>query len=103
MHNGRMSAAASDDTARRRIRATVHGVVQGVGFRWATAEHATEIGASGWVRNQTDGTVLAEIEGTAEQVDDMIDLLHRGSQFARVDRVEIEELELDGSAGFTIR
>ncbi|QEE62067.1 acylphosphatase [Salinibacterium sp. dk2585] len=97
-----MHATPSDDTTHRRIRATVHGAVQGVGFRWATAEHATEIGASGWVRNQTDGTVLAEIEGSLEQVDDMIDFLHRGSQFARVDNIDIEELTPDGSAGFTI-
>jgi len=97
-----MDATPSDDTACRRIRATVHGAVQGVGFRWATAEHATEIGASGWVRNQQDGTVLAEIEGSPEQVDDMIDFLHRGSQFARVDGVDVDELSPDGSAGFTI-
>ncbi|MCW4386295.1 acylphosphatase [Salinibacterium sp. SYSU T00001] len=97
-----MDAGASRSTDRR-IRAVVHGVVQGVGFRWATAEHATEIGATGWVKNQNDGTVLAEVEGTHAQVEDMIEFLQRGSQFARVDRVDVEELEPIESGSFTIR
>lgn len=97
-----MDAAATGSTDRR-IRAVVHGAVQGVGFRWATAEHATEIGATGWVRNETDGTVRAEIEGTPAQVEAMIEFLHRGSQFARVDRVDIEDMPVARSGSFTIR
>lgn len=89
-------------TPERRIRATIRGAVQGVGYRWATAEHGTEIGASGWVKNHADGTVHAEIQGSPSQVDDMIEFLHRGSQFARVDDVEITDIDPTDSAGFTI-
>lgn len=95
--------AAPSPTPDRRIRAVVHGGVQGVGFRWATAEHGTEIGASGWVKNEPDGTVVAEVQGTPAQVADMLEFLHRGSQFARVDRVEHEEIPPNDGTGFIIR
>lgn len=36
---------------------TVHGRVQGVGFRYFTQGIADDLGLTGWVRNLPDGTV----------------------------------------------
>jgi len=44
-----------------RIRAIVHGDVQGVGFRAATAHEARRAGVAGWVRNQRDGSVEVDV------------------------------------------
>ena len=44
------------------------GSVQGVGFRYR-ARHAAELyGCTGWVRNEYDGSVVMEIQGTEEQM-----------------------------------
>ena len=52
-----------------RKRIVFGGRVQGVGFRYLTRRAADLIGVTGWVRNELDGTVTLEIQGTEEQVD----------------------------------
>lgn len=56
-----------------RIRFQFVGSVQAVGFRWTTNNLAREAGATGWVRNEYDGSVTAEIQGTPSQVEHVID------------------------------
>lgn len=60
---------------RRRYRFV--GSVQGVGFRWTTTNLASSVGATGWVMNEPDGSVTAEIQGIREQVQAVIDGLER--------------------------
>ena len=60
---------------RRRYRFV--GSVQGVGFRWTTTNLASSVGATGWVMNERDGSVTAEIQGIREQVQAVIDGLER--------------------------
>jgi acylphosphatase len=60
---------------RRRYRFV--GSVQGVGFRWTTTNLANSVGATGWVTNERDGSVTAEIQGIREQVQAVIDGLER--------------------------
>lgn len=45
------------------------GRVQGVGFRFTAMNAANNFGVTGWVRNEYDGTVTLELQGTAEQID----------------------------------
>ena len=56
----------------RRVHVTVRGEVQGVGYRYTMRMVAREAGVAGWVRNLRDGSVEAEIEGSAEQVDEVV-------------------------------
>jgi acylphosphatase len=88
----------------KRIRAIVHGDVQGVGFRAATAEQARRASVAGSVRNLRDGSVEVEAEGTPEAVDGLIRWLRRGPSLARVTAVEIDDsLPPAGLEGFSIR
>ncbi len=80
----------------------MHGSVQGVGFRWAASAEADRLGVAGSVRNRFDGTVEAEIEGTADAVVAMGAWLEHGPPSARVERVDADELEPRGDRGFRI-
>ena len=71
----------------------VVGLVQGVGFRYAAERKAAELAIRGWVRNRTDGTVEAVIQGTPEAVAGMIAWARNGPRHARVERVEVEPAE----------
>jgi acylphosphatase len=72
-----------------RLSATVHGQVQGVGFRYWTHHTAQRLGLHGTVRNRPDGTVAVEAEA-----DDKAPLqalfveLHKGPAAAQVTQVD---------------
>ncbi|UVY85620.1 acylphosphatase [Brachybacterium sp. NBEC-018] len=80
---------SGQDALRRVVR--VHGRVQGVGFRWATAQEAERLGVAGTVRNLLDGTVEADVEGPAAAVGALVDWLGHGPPSARVERTEVTE------------
>lgn len=61
-----------------RKRLVFEGLVQGVGFRWRARHAAEAVGATGWVRNNPDGSVTMELQGTEAQIDRVIQLLDRG-------------------------
>ena len=52
----------------KRLHLRFSGQVQGVGFRWTSSLVARELGLTGWVRNEDDGTVTAEIQGEESHV-----------------------------------
>jgi acylphosphatase len=82
---------------------TVHGWVQGVGFRFAVERAARSRGVAGWVRNRPDGAVEAVFEGDADDVESMVLLCREGPRGAQVVRAEVVEEEPEGLAGFEIR
>jgi acylphosphatase len=65
----------------------IRGKVQGVGFRMSTVRRAHLIGATGWVQNLEDGSVEAMVQGTPEQVDQMLEWLGRGPPGAGVKEI----------------
>lgn len=79
------------------------GKVQGVGFRY-TAQHAAErCGATGWVKNNYDGSVSLEIQGTDAVFDRFLGML-LNNPFIRIDNMEVETIPLsDEDDGFVIR
>lgn len=72
-----------------RVRAVVHGRVQGVGFRYATQTMALDIGLRGYVRNRWDGTVEVVVEGTQARIGRLLAWLQHGPRMAHVTRVEM--------------
>jgi Acylphosphatases len=67
------------------------GSVQGVGFRYR-ARHAAELyGCTGWVRNEYDGSVVMEIQGTEEQIDRVILAVERGT-FVRIEAMDAKSI-----------
>ena len=50
----------------------VTGRVQGVGFRYTTYQMAVEIGLTGTVKNEDDGSVTIEAVGTKEQITEFL-------------------------------
>jgi acylphosphatase len=76
----------------KRLRATVRGRVQGVGFRASAAREARRLGLGGWVRNGNDGGVEVLAQGDTAGVDAFLAWLRRGPPSAHVLAVEPEWL-----------
>ena len=75
----------------------VRGRVQGVGFRWFVEREAHILGVSGWVRNNSDGSVEVLAQGTREQLLGLRSRLREGPRAARVD--DVEEFEAKPVSG----
>jgi acylphosphatase len=86
-----------------RKHAVVRGQVQGVGFRWSAQTEAERLGLAGYARNLADGTVEAELEGSEAAVQRMLDWLHHGPRHARVEAVEVTDVDPTGERRFLIR
>ncbi|KAL9932351.1 hypothetical protein V8E36_008830 [Tilletia maclaganii] len=72
---------------------TVSGVVQGVGFRFATAYEARSLQLAGWVKNQADGTVAGAAAGASGAVSQFETFLKKGPPHARVDNLDVQTLD----------
>ena len=86
----------------RVVRARISGRVQGVGYRIWTRGEAVRLGLTGWVRNESDGSVSALIAGTDSAVAAMVERLWQGPRGAAVSKVEIVDTAADVSADFRI-
>lgn len=73
-----------------RLTAVVHGMVQGVGFRWLTARKAAQLQLDGNAVNRADGTVEVVAEGPEPDVRQLLDWLESDSAPGMVSRVEAE-------------
>lgn len=81
----------------------IRGRVQGVGFRFFVTRNARALGVSGTVRNRADGAVEAILQAEAvESVEEMVDRVRRGPPPARVEEVDVEDLEAKPYRGFEI-
>ena len=95
---------ASPEGRQRRLHAVVQGRVQGVGFRWFASKHAQSLGLSGYVQNNYDDTVTAEVEGDKGAIEDFIAQLRIGPRSARVHAVAVDWSEPTHEfRGFNIR
>ena len=72
-------------TTRKHI--TFTGSVQGVGFRWRARHAANLYGCTGWVRNEWDGSVTMEIQGSEEQIDMVLKAINNG-RYIEIDNME---------------
>ena len=79
-----------------RLKAIVHGRVQGVSFRYYTCQQARQSGVTGYVRNRWDGTVEVVAEGEREKVARLLNWLHKGPRMAYVEKVDARWLPFSG-------
>ena len=86
----------------QRLRITLRGAVQGVGFRPFVFRLATEMSLTGWVLNSSAGLVV-EVEGPAEQLTRFEQRLEQGRPKASVVTVhESTWIAPEGSTRFEI-
>ncbi|PSQ65072.1 MAG: acylphosphatase [Bacteroidetes bacterium QH_1_61_8] len=75
---------------KERLSARIAGRVQGVGFRNFTRMRARQLGLTGWVRNEQDGSVRLEAEGPRGALEDLLAAVHEGPRMARVADVDAD-------------
>lgn len=80
----------------------IYGKVQGVFFRASLKQTADQHGVHGWVRNRTDGTVEAHLQGAEAQVAKILEWAARGPDQAEVSEVKVDDTTPITSKGFTI-
>ena len=84
------------------VKLKIFGKVQKVWFRASTKRKADELAICGIVKNETDGTVYAELEGTASQIDQMMKWCEKGPPLARITKIEKEVGKLVNFTSFEI-
>ena len=73
------------------VKLTIHGRVQGVGFRWSVQTLATALKLNGDVANNADGSVTIHLQGTPEQINTFkAKLPHRLSPFSKITEINQE-------------
>ena len=88
----------------RAYNAIVHGIVQGVSFRYYTRRQAVSLGLQGYVRNLPNGTVEVHAEGDEALLAELASWLEQGPSYARVERVDLTWCDPEGeSVDFSVR
>ena len=80
----------------------VNGIVQGVGFRYATQREALKLGIKGAVRNEDDGAVAIEAEGERAALNRFRDWCRQGPASAEVTTFSCDEAPVEGYSSFEI-
>ncbi len=78
----------------KRYRLQFYGFVQGVGFRYTASHAAAMHRLTGYVRNEYDGSVTCEVQGTDEEINNFIAVIMNG-RFIEVTHINRTELPLD--------
>ena len=86
----------------RRVRVSVHGTVQGVGFRPFVFRLANTLDLHGFVRNDPAGVTI-EVEGSDVTINRFLSgLVERAPRHSRIGQVVVGELEPTGAVGFIV-
>lgn len=79
------------------------GRVQGVGFRYRAKYAANGMCITGWVKNEWDGSVEMEVQGTEEAIDRMLIMINSGDYIV-IDNIESQDIPLlENEGGFHVR
>lgn len=81
----------------------ISGQVQGVGFRYTSAQIAKRFEIDGWVKNLSDGRVELQIQGAQSELERYLEALKNGihGRISAIDKV-VAQADLN-LRGFEIR
>ena len=97
------------NSTKKLLHITIHGRVQGVGFRYWTYDQANLRSLAGWVRNRVDGAVEVLFCGPPSDVDGMLEACRQGPSYSHVteivtlSEVSGEKIGKDAPLPFEIR
>ncbi len=87
-----------------RKRLVIFGRVQGCGFRRRIRDMAEQVGVAGWVWNNQNGSVTAEMQGTEEQIKKILELVENSSELIKIRKIDTVDIPVEtGDSGFGIR
>lgn len=78
------------------------GRVQGVGFRYRSSYIARDLGLTGWVKNNWDGKVEMEVQGTREEIGKLLSMLYQ-QRYIWIEDIEAKEISVQKESSFRIR
>lgn len=88
----------------RRVKVNVCGRVQNVGYRNFAARVANTCHVVGYVKNQSDGSVLLEAEGAETDIARLVHELKKGPGFASVTSIDVMNIACrEDEEEFTIK
>ena len=88
------------DMVRKQIR--FRGKVQGVGCRYHAKNAASSLGLTGWVRNESDGSVYMEVQGEDVLVERLL-LNLNSDTYIDIQNVEIRSIDIvEKENGFSV-
>ena len=70
------------------------GQVQGVGFRWQARQAAQLYDCTGWCRNEWDGSVTMEIQGSGDAIDRVVRSIQDG-RYVWIRDMDVTEIPVD--------
>lgn len=77
------------------------GHVQQVGFRFYSTTFANENNCTGWVKNQSNGSVLMEIQGEVQRIDNVVHSM-KELEHITIETIRKREIPLQDENSFTI-
>jgi len=81
----------------------IYGQVQGVFFRYSAKDQAEKLGLTGWVRNNSGGSVEAVAEGPKAALEEFAKWCKKGPSGAQIERVEVKwNKRIEGFSNFEI-
>ena len=86
----------------KRYKIQFYGIVQGVGFRYTATQFAKQLGLTGWVHNEMDGSVLCEVQGKDRDIDQFIELMHE-DHYIQIDRYTKYQINIKEEYAFKYR
>ena len=79
-----------------------YGTVQGVGFRWQVMNVARKYQLTGRVKNLSDGTVEAEVQGPSTSIQSWFTEVYQ-DRYSKIQNVEVSEISIrDGESDFYV-
>ena len=78
---------------KKRYHIRFSGQVQGVGFRYTATHLAERFGLTGWVYNEYDGSVISEVQGDTDSIEEWIRMID-AARYIEIDKVEKHEVAI---------